>query len=178
MIYLTEYLTKKSSFERKNLFIGRNIRSTGAKRSLFLPPNDNTASSSSANSPYYSLPSSSSSSSSPSSSYIFNSNVVSHLNSPSVPSHSLITGNSNHGPGGGTSNSNSNGDLQHSYFDSWTQQNTKYPYYFAVHELLPHNLTVVLIKWQPLPAIRVAWDFDSQLKCDAFRVLYHPIASK
>lgn len=89
--------------------------------------------------------------------------MVSHLNSPSIPSHSLITG-------------TDIDQTSHLHFDSnWT----KYPYhYHGIHDLLPHNLTVVLIKWQPLPAIRVSWDFNAQLKCDAFRVLYHPVASK
>ncbi|KAI1299986.1 hypothetical protein HDE_03651 [Halotydeus destructor] len=45
---------------------------------------------------------------------------------------------------------------------------------------LPHNLTITLIKWYPLPAIRVSWTYDTSkdAACEAFRILYHPITSR
>jgi hypothetical protein len=47
-------------------------------------------------------------------------------------------------------------------------------------ELVPHNLSIVLVKWYPQPAIRVSWSFDSSstVSCEAFQVMYHSENSK
>lgn len=45
-------------------------------------------------------------------------------------------------------------------------------------DFLPHNLSVILIKWHPQPAIRVSWLFTSKMPCEAFQIMYHPIASR
>lgn len=46
--------------------------------------------------------------------------------------------------------------------------------------MIPHNLSIVLVKWYPQPAIRVSWSFDStpKIHCEAFQVMYHPMNSK
>lgn len=54
------------------------------------------------------------------------------------------------------------------------QRNTVY----SSLDLLPHNLSVVLIRWYPQPSIRVFWVFNDKVPCEAFQILYHPIASR
>ena len=43
--------------------------------------------------------------------------------------------------------------------------------------LLPHNISIVLLKWHPQPSIRVSWSYDG-VSCEAFRIIYHPITSR
>lgn len=43
--------------------------------------------------------------------------------------------------------------------------------------LLPHNISIVLLKWHPAPSIRVSWSYDGSI-CEAFRIIYHPITSR
>lgn len=42
----------------------------------------------------------------------------------------------------------------------------------------PYNLSIVLTKWYPQPAIRVSWNFDEvpDVPCEAFQILYHPLS--
>lgn len=43
--------------------------------------------------------------------------------------------------------------------------------------LLPHNISIVLLKWHPQPSIRVSWSYGGA-SCEAFRIIYHPITSR
>ena len=46
---------------------------------------------------------------------------------------------------------------------------------------LPHNISITLIKWFPLPSIRVQWSYTPPTDvptCEAFRIIYHPIKSR
>jgi len=54
------------------------------------------------------------------------------------------------------------------------QRNTVY----SSLDFLPHNLSVVLIRWYPQPSIRVSWLFNDKVPCEAFQILYHPVASR